>query len=862
MDWWNDNMNPLADKDFLRELDQNREREVFAKIVSLDYNENPIEEITGRVSSGTVSIDGSSSVRRSCSLGLIAQELNIHDFYWGLTTKFKLYSGLKNNINPKYPDIIWFPLGMFVISSFNTSQDTNSYTVSIQGKDKMCLLNGTLGGTVMSLTADFGTETVEDESGESYKQDLPIKNIIREVVHEYAREPYHNIIINDLDTYGLELMEYRGSSPMYILINQADEAVNIRMDLSMDNMYLGKYKDGQYIWSIKPGIFLDKPQVMTDGYNIVTVYDTRLESLDVEQHPDRISTHRNGKDDDGNDNYYTVMKAEYGSSVGYKVTELTYSGDLIAQVGSPVTTAVLDKIVSMLGDFEYFYDLQGRFIFQRKKTYINTSWNNIRSDSENKQVYVESAAYTSEVIYSFENSSLITSFQNSPDFDNLRNDYSIWGTKTTVSGNETPVHLRYALDKKPIRYINYEGDIYSTNEDNKLFIGQIHCDWRELIYQMASDYMKHNKDDDFTVQIGKNNPDYYPDGYTGYEVYYTDIYSFWRELYNPDYESTYSICYVTKSNYEQAMKDKKIEYYWYDQCNDKTAYIPENDYFYKDAYGIFQKVHSMTAEKLKNNSLYYYTLIKCDETMPYVNNRDYYTKSEGDYVTLKNYKDLGTSINNIGWNINVIKLPQQLNFWFDFLDTEGELDQYSVRNIGTRPKAENDSDVKAIYFRDIPTILFFGIEDTKAQLKRDLKINYVNYGLTKPQVEAMSDKQLEDYIIENNLISKLIAKQKDEMPGYAFIQLPDYLENLFTISTQGKCAKDSLDSWLYNYTYCTETVSLTSIPIYYLEPNTRVYIHDNNSGIDGEYIVDRISLPLQYSGTMNISATKAAERIY
>lgn len=855
-------MNPLADKDFLRELDQNREREVFAKIISLDYNENPIEEITGRVSSGTVSIDGSSSVRRSCSLSLIAQELNIHDFYWGLTTKFKLYSGLKNDINPKYPNIIWFPLGMFVISSFNTSQNTNSYTVSIQGKDKMCLLNGTLGGTIMSLTADFGTETIEDESGESYKQDLPIKNIIREAVHEYAREPYHNIIINDLDTYGLELMEYRGSSPMYILINQADEATNIRMDLRMTDMYLGKYQNGRYTWSIKAGVFLDKPDQMEDGFSLVTVYDTRLESLDVKQHPDRISTYRNGKDNDGNDNYYTIMKAEYGSSVGYKITELTYSGDLIAQVGSPVTTAVLDKIVSMLGDFEYFYDLQGRFIFQRKKTYINTSWNNIRSDSEDKQIYVESAAYTSEVTYSFENSSLITSFQNSPDFDNLRNDYSIWGTKTTVSGNETPVHLRYALDKKPIRYINYEGDTYSTNEDNELFIGQIQCDWRELIYQMASDYMKHNRDDDFTIQVGKNNPDYYPDGYTGYEVYYTDIYSFWRELYNPDYESTYSICYVTKSNYEQAMKDKKIEYYWYDQCTDKTAYIPENDYFYKDAYGIFQKVHSMTSEKLKNNFSYYYTLIKCDETMPYISNRDYYTKSEGDYVTLKNYKDLGTSVNNIGWNINVIKLPQQLNFWFDFLDTEGELDQYSVRNIGTRPKAENDSDVKAIYFRDIPTILFFGIEDTKAQLKRDLKINYVNYGLTKPQMEAMSDKQLEDYIIENNLISKLIAKQKDEMPGYAFVQLPDYLENLFTISTQGKCAKDSLDSWLYKYTYCTETVSLTSIPIYYLEPNTRVYIHDNNSGIDGEYIVDRISLPLQYSGTMNISATKAAERIY
>ena len=55
-------MNPLADKDFLRELDQNREREVFAKIVSLDYDENPIEEITGRVSSGTVSKIGRAHV--------------------------------------------------------------------------------------------------------------------------------------------------------------------------------------------------------------------------------------------------------------------------------------------------------------------------------------------------------------------------------------------------------------------------------------------------------------------------------------------------------------------------------------------------------------------------------------------------------------------------------------------------------------------------------------------------------------------------------------------------------------------------------------------------------------------------------
>ena len=100
--------NPLVDKDFLKQLDTEQEREVFAKVISLDLNERPIEEIIGRVTGGSINVDGNSSSRRTCSLTLVASELNIHDFYWGLKTKFQLFVGLKNKINSKYPDIIWF----------------------------------------------------------------------------------------------------------------------------------------------------------------------------------------------------------------------------------------------------------------------------------------------------------------------------------------------------------------------------------------------------------------------------------------------------------------------------------------------------------------------------------------------------------------------------------------------------------------------------------------------------------------------------------------------------------------------------------------------------------------------------------
>ena len=43
-------------------------------------------------------------------------------------------------------------------------------------------------------------------------------------------------------------------------------------------------------------------------------------------------------------------------------TDLTYPGDLIANIGESITS-VLDKIRNMLVEFEYFYDLNGQFVF-------------------------------------------------------------------------------------------------------------------------------------------------------------------------------------------------------------------------------------------------------------------------------------------------------------------------------------------------------------------------------------------------------------------------------------------------------------------------------------------------------------------
>ena len=174
--------NPMLDIEFLKRLDADREREVYAKIIALTFDEDPTEEITGKVTQGSINIDGNSAVRRSCSVTLIAKDVNINEFYWGLNTKFRLFIGLKNHIDPQYEDIIWFKQGTFLINSFNTSLSTNNYTINISGRDKMCLLNGDIGGMIKSLSAQFDCIEEVDDYGNITTYKYPIKDIIREEI--------------------------------------------------------------------------------------------------------------------------------------------------------------------------------------------------------------------------------------------------------------------------------------------------------------------------------------------------------------------------------------------------------------------------------------------------------------------------------------------------------------------------------------------------------------------------------------------------------------------------------------------------------------------------------------------------------
>jgi len=69
----------------------------------------------------------------------------------------------------------------------------------------------------------------------------------------------------------------------------------------------------------------------------------------------------------------TGRKYVAGQDIGYMETDFTYPEELTLNAGDTVVT-LLDKIISTLGNYEYFFDLYGNFIFQEIKNYLNNSY--------------------------------------------------------------------------------------------------------------------------------------------------------------------------------------------------------------------------------------------------------------------------------------------------------------------------------------------------------------------------------------------------------------------------------------------------------------------------------------------------------
>ena len=390
----NKNYPYLNDTEFINELAHQKITSTFAKITLLNWQEEPLEEIQGKVLSGNFSFDGSSSLRRTGNLSIaLSDELDSrkNNLAFTINKKINVQIGL-SNITNKYTDykICWFPIGIYLIIDISFTHNLNELTMNMQLKDKMCLLNGECGGTIQAATVFDNYDTIDEDGAEIVSRPT-IYQIIMQLVNHFGGQSLDRIIISDLDTVVKQVMQWTGATPLYIL-----------------------YGENQYKYTAN-----------------------EAEALDL------LSS--------GNWTNVSGSPFEYGYDVGYVYTKFTFPGDLIAEPGAAVTS-ILDKIAGVLGNYEYFYDVNGNFIFQEIKNYLNNSqahyaFSNIADGSGVDSYFVNYSG--GKTVFDFEDSSLITSFSNSPQFGKIKNDYVVWGIRQAPNGLKYPIRYHLAIDKKP-----------------------------------------------------------------------------------------------------------------------------------------------------------------------------------------------------------------------------------------------------------------------------------------------------------------------------------------------------------------------------------------------------------------------------
>lgn len=699
-------VNFLTDKRFLNELDNLTVKEQYIRITVLSWQEDPIQEVQGKVISGSINLNGSSSMRRTGNLTIFAEEykndLTQINNLFSINRKIKLELGFKNtlpvytydtsdpvtkiiqhhvvNYQDIYGDIVWFPLGIYVIFDPNISHSTTGVQISLNLKDKMCLLNGDAGGTIPAAV-NFYEREQENEDGTITVIKPTLRQIIQECVNHFGEESLDNIIIEDLDERVKQVMRYIGDSPIY-------------------------YVDA------------------AGSQNYYFDYETALQQA-------------NGQEK-------AVTTYEYGDNVGFVYTDFTYPGELVSDIGETVTS-VLDKIVSVLGNYEYFYDVYGKFHFQEIKNYLNTTYTSTvlkyNATDENYEIDLSSG----KSVYTFEGTKLIDAFTNAPRYSNIKNDFIVWGVRKTGEGVEIPIRYHLAIDTKP-----------SQKTINKHTCYGLH-----------------------------------------YAEFYTDDFNVIRAKIKDSGQAIYT-------------KDWREELYY--QGLEAEGLAQDSNYYFTELINEWPKLYDLKEQTFKES---------------------------------------------------VRKNPSAIDFYLDIIDSVADVGKYSVKNIGRRSTVVSDDKINCVFEDEIPDIIFIckDVNETNLEdIERTLTADQLGEVKRQSAAAAESDRLTveinlaKEYYLEN-------MRYECDATGQKWIQVDETFYSLLTMGGYQNSCFERIRDMLYQYTNMNNSISITSMPIYYLEPNTRITVEDNASGIYGDYMINSISLPLDISSTMSISASKCLQRI-
>ena len=698
--------NYLKDFDFLKQLDLENRKEQFIKITLLNFKtEAAIASIEGKATGGNVNLSGTSNVRRTLSCSLLVdrngiskqgslesiQYANITEVQniISMNKKVRVEIGFKNTLARlgKYEDIdmIWIPLGVFVIKTASSSKNNSGINISLTATDKTTLINGDVGGTLPAAMVLSEMEEYSANASERKVTQLLIKDLIRYVIVDLGGEDANRVIIDDIPNVIRKVVKWTGKDTLYLVRN-----------------------GGSLLYTIDESV--------ADQSNIIKSFT-------------------------------------FGQDCGYFVERFCYPGKLECAAGDSIA-AILDKIKNALGgNYEWFYDVYGFFHFQEKKNYINNS-QIISVENLNKLDYL-STMNKDKFVYSFDenNRKLISSISNAPQYQNIKNDFVVWGATKTASGATKAIRYHLVFDTKPavdkwkerlcIVYTDYRGlqQVVILNNNNMV----------DLIENPDENLENKNK---YYLTQNENNK---------YVVSHWDEETQSFRVY-PEWE----LCYLRTDDWRTEL------YYLCIENSNKTF---AKNYYAAELNAEWPKIYDVKAKRVNS----------------------------GKYgaIYIGAYRDIH---------------PSSYEYFLDFLGDNGSgLSQFNINNIGRRTKVGKDNTANCVFAYDVPNVIIINAD-----------------GNTQSDYE--------------NIIA-----------GYEATQVGEDIYDNLVVGGNSTSAFDKVKELIIQHTNYNEAINLTIIPIYYLEPNSRVHIEDTELGVYGDYMINSISLPLTI-GTSNLSCTRCIEK--
>jgi hypothetical protein len=722
-------------REFYDELFLNRDRTLFVKIELLNWQEEPVREIQGEVSSGNLSVDGNSNVRRTLNLNFIldttrySTTTTINQI--NISRKIKVFIGLENNtrfgLNRDLYEsefkflaepIIWFNLGLFVPTEASLSHGIEESEISVTAQDKMVLLNGDIAGQLGSDIEFVSTIT---------KKSIPYIDIIREAVTYFGGMDRSKVLILDVPYYADSLARSTTTTTVYI------DSSNRSFDFNTGTVY-----------------GFGSPSTTTATISASEIISIQFLLAPQEQNKIEVSS----------DN--TVVD---------------------------ILTRVTEELP---GDYEFFFDVDGNFIFQLKKNLTNRITEIERLQDTYDAKY--SANFDGiQYIYDFRGKELVSSFSNQPSWRGIKNDFYLYG--------KDGIFYHVAIDSIPDPPLEFFAKTTSTTNATGI-IGRNTVSVVSTTGIITGSYVT---GDSNIYEYGTR-----VSGINGSIITLTYPLKTNASSTSTDFAKwTSSVLAPYTQPWQQYIIDLEEFNLQENVGVPENRYYPELKKFFEyssfDDSGIYKKTSAV----------------------------------EGVWRSSSSGESEEASFDPLNPN----GIPTSWNYFFDIIDdSSAEVSKFSVNAIGRRVRSITDNTISVLYFP-------VGVSPINIQPTFNKKvIIFKDKDLFESVLDFQNKNENAIFLEEEfkalgvDYISILESQIESNISTEDFNYINDAFSNIKNL--------------IYNHTRFNESISFDSVPLYFLKENSRVALEDVETEISGDYYLTSFSIPLSNEEYMSCEAIK------